>query len=87
MSNDVLVIMTGLAIGALFVRTLTVQLVRRGTLDEFVYLEHGAHWGIGALATIMLASIGFHVSEVVTGLVGVSLIGLSLLSSVRERHA
>lgn len=85
MSKDVVVIMTGLAIGALFVRTLTVQLVRKGTLEQFIYLEHGAHWGIGALAAIMLASIHIHVSEVVTGLVGVSLIGLSLLSSIRRR--
>lgn len=86
MSTDVLVIMTGLAIGALFVRTLTVQLVRKGTLEEFVYLEHGAHWGIGALAGIMLASTLVHISEIITGLVGVSLIGLALVSSVRHRR-
>ena len=54
MTTDVVVIMIGLAIGALFVRTLTVHLVRKGTLEEYVYLEHGAHWGIGALAVIML---------------------------------
>lgn len=85
MSNSVAVIMTGLAIGALFVRTLTVHMVRKGTLDEFIYLEHGAHWGIGSLAFIMLASTVVHVSEIVTGLVGVSLIGLSLVSSVRHK--
>mgnify|MGYP000855254803 CR=1 FL=1 len=86
MSGDVVVIMTGLAIGALFVRTLTVQLVRRGTLEEFIYLEHGAHWGIGALAAIMLASLWFHVPEIVTGLIGVGLILSSLASSVRHRR-
>lgn len=86
MSTDVVVIMIGLGIGAIFVRSLTVYLVRKGTLDEFVYLEHGAHWGIGALAVIMLASMTVHVSEIVTGLVGVSLIGLSLLSSVLHKR-
>ena len=91
MTSDVVIIMIGLAIGALFVRTLTVQLVRKGTLEQYRYLEHGAHWGIGALAVIMLVSMRVPVPELVTGLVGVSLIGLSVLSSIayrrRERRA
>ncbi|WP_295590867.1 DUF475 domain-containing protein, partial [uncultured Lamprocystis sp.] len=41
-TRDVIIIMLGLAIGAMFVRSLTVHLVRKGTLDEYVYLEHGA---------------------------------------------
>ena len=86
MTTDIVVIMIGLAIGALWVRTLTVRLVQKGTLEQFVYLEHGAHWGIGALAVIMLAGVRFEVPEVVTGLVGVSFIGLSLLSSVRHNR-
>lgn len=86
MTTDVVVIMIGLAIGAMFVRTLTVRLVRKGTLEAFVYLEHGAHWGIGALGVIMLISMRVHVPEIVTGLVGVSLIGWALLSSVRHRR-
>lgn len=86
MTTDVVVIMIGLAIGALWVRTLTIHLVRKGTLEKFVYLEHGAHWGIGALAAIMLVSVRAEVPEVVTGLVGVSFIGLSLLSSVRHNR-
>ena len=86
MTTDIVVIMIGLAIGAMFVRTLTVHLVRKGTLEEFVYLEHGAHWGIGALGIIMLVSMRVHVPEIVTGLVGVSLIGLSFLSSILHRR-
>ena len=86
MSNDIVVIMIGLGIGALFVRSMTVALVRKGTLEEFVFLEHGAHWGIGALAVIMLVSTRVHVPELVTGLIGVSLIGLSLLSSMRHKR-
>lgn len=85
MSNDVIIIMLGLGIGAMFVRSLTVYLVRKGTLDEFVYLEHGAHYGIGALALIMLISMIVHVPEVITGLIGVTLIGLSLMSSLKYR--
>lgn len=40
---------------------MTIFLVDKGTLDEFVYLEHGAHYAIGALAIIMLLSVKFHV--------------------------
>jgi hypothetical protein len=85
-TTDVAVIGIGLAIGAMFVRSMTVYLVRKGTLEEYRYLEHGAHWGIGALAVIMLVSLRVDVPEVVTGLIGVSLIGLSLLSSIRHRR-
>jgi hypothetical protein len=80
---DPILIALGLGlIGALFVRSLTVLLVRKGTLNDFVYLEHGAHWAIGALAVILLVSIGIEVNEVVTGLVGLVLIGAAFISSV-----
>lgn len=81
-TNDVVIIMLGLAIGAMFVRSLTVYLVRQGTLDEYVFLEHGAHYAIGSLAAIMLISMTHHISEIITGLVGAVLIGLSIFSSV-----
>ncbi len=85
-SNDVLVISLGLGIGAFWIRSMTIYLVRAGTLSEYIYLEHGAHWAIGVLAGIMLASVHFHISEVVTGLTGVAFIGLALMSSIRERN-
>jgi len=86
-TSDPVLIALGLGlIGAMFVRSLTVYLVRQGTLSEFVYLEHGAHWAIGALATILLISIGVHVNEVVTGLIGVFFIAASLLSSIRRNR-
>ncbi len=80
---DPIIIALGLGlIGALFVRSLTVFLVRKGTLNDYVYLEHGAHWAIGALAIILLISIGVHVNEVVTGLIGLVLIGAAFVSSI-----
>jgi len=85
-TRDVVIIMLGLAIGAMFVRSLTVHLVRRGTLDEYVFLEHGAHYAIGALAVIMLSGIVVHVHEVVTGSIGVAFIALALVSSVRYKR-
>ncbi|MFI9718462.1 DUF475 domain-containing protein [Streptomyces sp. NPDC052396] len=83
-TNDIFVMALGLGIGAMYIRSLTVFLVRKGTLDDYVYLEHGAHYAIGALAVILLATIKYEINEVITGLVGVVLIGLSFLSSVRR---
>ncbi len=85
-SNDVLVIALGLGIGAFWIRSLTLYLVRAGTLSEYVYLEHGAHWAIGLLAVIMLISVHLRVPEVVTGLTGVGFIVAALVSSVLERR-
>ena len=87
-TQDVIIIMLGLAIGAMFVRSLTVYLVRKGTLDEYVFLEHGAHYAIGSLAGIMLVSMTYHISEIITGSVGAVLIGLSVLSSIlyKRKH-
>ncbi|GAB3133581.1 DUF475 domain-containing protein [Tsukamurella serpentis] len=87
---DPIIIALGLGfIGAMFVRSLTVYLVEKGTLAEYVYLEHGAHWAIGALAGILLFSIMTPVPEVITGLVGVTLILAAFASSIlrnrRER--
>lgn len=82
-TNDVVTIMLGLAIGAMFVRSLTVYLVDQGTLDAYIYLEHGAHYAIGALAIIMLGTAtGWHVPEVVTGLIGIFFIVWAVFSSI-----
>jgi len=85
-TNDVVLIMLGLAIGAMFVRSLTVFLVHKGTLEEFVYLEHGAHYAIGILALIMFASVEYEIPEWFTGLSGIVFILVSLWSSVRHKR-
>jgi hypothetical protein len=86
-TSDPILIAIGLGIGAMFIRSLTVYLVKKGTLSEYVYLEHGALWAIGALAIILLVTIEYQVPEVVTGLIGVAFIGAALISSiVRNRR-
>lgn len=82
LSKDILIITIGLAIGAMFVRSLTIMLVEKKTLNKYLYLEHGAHWAIGALAVIMLISTFHEVPEVVTGLIGLIFILLALVSSM-----
>ncbi|MGI5370271.1 hypothetical protein C9J60_07605 [Streptomyces sp. A244] len=86
-TNDIVLMALGLGIGAMYVRSLTVYLVRQGTLDDYVYLEHGAHYAIGALAAILLVTIRYEINEIITGLIGVVLIGASFWSSVRRNRA
>lgn len=85
-TNDIVLMALGLGIGAMYVRSLTVYLVRQGTLDDYVYLEHGAHYAIGALAVILLVTIQYEIQEVITGSIGVLLIAWSFWSSVRRNR-
>ncbi|WP_018654982.1 DUF475 domain-containing protein [Actinomadura flavalba] len=87
-SSDPIIIAIGLGVGAMYIRSLTVFLVRKGTLHEYVYLEHGAHWAIGALSVCMLIGIGSHVPEWITGGLGAGLIIAAFVSSlVRNRRS
>ena len=88
LSNNMIVIALGLSIGAMFVRSMTIHLVRKGTLSEYRFLEHGAFWAIIVLGGIMLISAKVHIPETITGLIGAILIGLSFWWSVRynRRH-
>jgi hypothetical protein len=85
-TRDPVVILLGLGVGALYIRSLTVFLVRRGTLGRYVYLEHGAMWAIGALGVVLLVSIKHATPELVTGLIGVGFIGLAYASSVAHNR-
>jgi uncharacterized protein len=86
-TSNLFLIALGLGIGAMFVRSITIHLVESGTLARYKYLEHGAFWAIGALAAILFASaLGAHIPEVLSGSVGIALIGLSLWSSIRSNR-
>ena len=82
LSKDILIITIGLSIGAMFVRSLTVMLTEKKTLKEYIYLEHGAHYAIGALAIIMFISSFREVSEVITGFLGLFFIICAFFTSV-----
>jgi len=81
-SKNIFVIAVGLGLGALYIRTLTVYLVHQGTLQEYRFLEHGAHWAIGVLAVLLFIGIEYEVPEIVTGLLGALLIAAALGSSI-----
>lgn len=79
-------IMLGLMVGAIFVRSFTIYLTEHGTLAKYRYLEHGAFWAILVLALVMFLEVKVDIPDAVTGLLGAALIGLSLMSSVRENQ-
>ena len=86
LTNNLIIIMIGLGIGAYFVRSITLYFVRKNTLAELIYLEHGAHWAILGLAFAMLANLVTHVPEVITGLIGLCFVLLAYYSSIKARR-
>lgn len=82
-TNMVLLIAAGLGVGAVWVRSMTIHIVKHNTLTKYRYLDHGAHYAIGALAVMLLVGIGYEVPEAVTGSVGILIIGFALFSSWR----
>ena len=83
LTQNLFLIAIGLGIGAMYVRSMTIMLVDKGTLSEYRFLEHGAFWSIMILALVMFAQTLVHVPEVITGLLGATFIGVSLWSSLR----
>jgi hypothetical protein len=86
LSNDIFIIMIGLGIGAMFVRSLTIYFVEKKTLTEFKYLEHGANYAIVTLAFVMFYKIFGDISEVIVGTIGVLFIGLSAWHSIKDNN-
>ncbi|CUH80122.1 integral membrane protein, YkoY family [Tritonibacter multivorans] len=84
LTTNILLIAIGLGIGAMYVRSMTIMLVERGTLAEFRYLEHGAFYSIFALSVILFLQSLTHVHELITGGIGMALIGLAFYSSIRH---
>ena len=86
LTQNLFIIAIGLGIGAMYVRSMTIMLVEKGTLSSYAYLEHGAFYAILVLSIIMFLQPVMHVPEVVTGLLGVTLIAAALFSSVRKNR-
>lgn len=87
-SSNVFLIIAGLGAGALWVRSLTVYLVKTKTLGKYRYLEHGAHWAILALGVVMIVKL-YHVTppEWMVGSLGMIFIVTAVVSSVLSARA
>ena len=81
---NILLIMLGLGIGAIFVRSLTLWILKKGVLDEYKYLEHGAHYAIGTLAIIMILKIFIEIGEIISGTIGLLLLTIAFIHSIIE---
>lgn len=81
-TKDVILIAIGLGIGALWVRSLTLFMVRRQTLSAYRYLEHGAHYTIAVLALVLLAGLFVDIPEAIAGVAGLVIVGASVASSI-----
>lgn len=87
LTNNIIIIMVGLGVGALWVRTLTLHMVKSKTLAHYRYLESGAHWAIAFLSIIMILKL-FHVElfEWFVASVGLICIVASVFSSRHQEH-
>jgi hypothetical protein len=85
-TKDVVIIAIGLGVGALWVRSLTIFMVKKHVLKAYRYLEHGAHYTIAMLAGVLLVGIYVHISEYVAGILGIGIIVASVISSQLKRR-
>ncbi|MGH7196222.1 MAG: DUF475 domain-containing protein [Candidatus Saccharimonadales bacterium] len=86
LTSSVVLIMAGLGAGAVWVRAMTIHLVRSKMLNRYIFLEHGAHWAIAFLGSVMLLKL-YHIElpEWAVGSLGIGFIALAMYWS--SRHA
>jgi hypothetical protein len=87
LNNNIFIIMLGLGVGAMFVRSLTIYFVEKKTLTEYIYLEHGANYAILALSLIMMIKIFYPVNEILIGTIGITFIAISVVHSILEKRS
>jgi hypothetical protein len=77
-------VMAGLGIGALYVRSMTIHLVETGALAKLRYLGNGAFWAIGILPFSMWFGFPDYVTGGVSVLLILAAVGHSGLANQRE---
>jgi hypothetical protein len=80
-TQNVVLIAIGLGVGAVWVRSMTLYMVRHKVLHAYPYIEHGAHYTIGVLALILLLGLFFGIPEAIAGGIGVLIIIASIVAS------
>lgn len=83
LSSNIFIIMIGLGMGAMFVRSMTIYFVEKKTLTEYRYLEHGAHYAILALSLVMFAKMFVHINELIVGTIGITFIAIATYHSLQ----
>lgn len=86
-TNSIILIIAGLGTGAVWVRAMTIHLVRANILEKYIFLSNGAHWAIGVLGSIMLLHLyGIVLPEWIVGSLGIAFIVAAVWWSVRHRR-
>ena len=86
LTSNIVLIVAGLGAGAVWVRAMTIHLVRIKALTKYQYLEHGAHWAIAFLGAVMLLKL-YHIElpEWIVGTLGIVFIAAAVLTSMRAK--
>lgn len=85
-TQNVVLIAIGLGVGAVWVRSMTLYMVRHKVLHAYRYLEHGAHYTILILALVFLSSLFAAIPEAIAGVAGVVIIISSIVASRRAER-
>lgn len=81
-TSSIVLLMLGLGVGAIYVRSLTVYLMNSGSLSNYRHLESGAMWAIGALSVMLFISISTEIPELVTGGIGIGFVAAAIITSI-----
>lgn len=81
-TQNVVIIMLGLGVGAMAVRSLTIYMVEKEVVAKYIYLEHGAMWSIGLLSLSMLIQIFYHLPPMLITTFAIVPISLAFIHSI-----
>jgi len=85
-TQNIVIIMLGLGIGAMAVRSLTIYMVERDVVAKYIYLEHGAMWSIGLLALTMIVQIFYHLPAMMVTTFAIVPISLAFIHSIYKNR-
>ncbi|KAE9517997.1 Integral membrane protein TerC family protein [Candidatus Liberibacter asiaticus] len=84
-TKNFFIIVIGLTIGAIYVRSMTLLMLKQGILNKYKYLEHGSYYSIFVLSVIMFLQTIVDIPEIFTGTSSTILIFLSIYSSIKNK--
>jgi hypothetical protein len=85
-TQNIIIIMLGLGIGAMGVRSLTIYMVEKNVVAKYIYLEHGAMWSIGLLALSMIVQIFYHLPSMLITTFAIIPITLAFIHSIYKNR-
>ena len=84
LTDNIWIIVAALAAGAMFVRSFTLLMVDKGTLDTYRYMENGAFGAILALVAMMFVGLFFHINEMLVALISGGIVIAAIVHSMIE---